>query len=123
MITVLGFTMAMVSAVAQQPVRADTIRLEVGSKQVDGRVYRPHAARVRVWVGPGAGRMRAEWTNTLTLGDSAGRKVQRWVTTGWQVTPAGDTVRWELRQTYDAQTLAPLGITRTASTGAMSSVR
>jgi hypothetical protein len=39
------------------------------------------------------------------------------------VTPAGDTVRWELRQTYDAVTLAPLGITRTASTGATSSLR
>jgi hypothetical protein len=59
----------------------------------------------------------------LELGDSAGRRVQRWVTTGRQVTPAGDTVRWELRQTYDAQTLAPLGITRTSSTGATSSLR
>jgi hypothetical protein len=67
--------------------------------------------------------MRAEWTNVLALGDSGGRKVQRWVTTGRQVTPAGDTVHWELRQTYDAQTLAPLGITRTSSTGAMSSLR
>jgi hypothetical protein len=39
------------------------------------------------------------------------------------VRPAGDTVRWELRQTYDARTLAPLGITRTTSTGAMSSLQ
>ena len=102
---------------------SDTIRLEVGSKEVNGRVYAPHAARVRVYVGPGQGRIRADWTNVLTLGDSAGRRVQRWVTTGWQLTPAGDTVRWELRQTYDAVTLAPLGITRTASTGATSSMR
>jgi hypothetical protein len=102
---------------------SDTIRLEVGSKEVDGRVYAPHAARVRVWVGPGEGRMRAEWTNVLTHGDSAGRKVHRWVTIGTNVTPAGDTVRWELRQTYDAITLAPYGIARTTSTGAMSSLQ
>lgn len=110
-------------AAAAGPMPADTIRLEVGSKEVDGRVYAPHTARVRVWVGPGAGRMRAEWTNVLTLGDSAGRKVQRWVTTGTHITPSGDSVKWELRQTYDAQTLAPYGIVRTSSTGAISSLQ
>lgn len=98
----------------------DTLRLEVGAKEVDGRVYAPHAARVRVWVGPGEGRMRSEWTNVLTHGDSAGRKVHYWVTTGTQVTPAGDTVQWELRQTYDAITLAPYSIVRTATNGARS---
>ena len=105
------------------PSVSDTIRLEVGSKSVDGRVYKPHAARVRVWVGPGEGRMRAEWTNVLTVGDSAGRQVHRWVTTGTQLTASGDTVRWELRQTYDARTLAPYGIARTSSTGAISSLQ
>ncbi len=121
MIGALGALMSLALAAAIQPARSDTIRLEVGSPQVNGRVYEPHAARVRVYVGQN--RMRAEWTNVLTVGDSAGRRVQRWVTSGWQVTPAGDTVRWELRQTYDATTLAPYGITRTASTGAMSSLR
>jgi hypothetical protein len=101
----------------------DTIRLEVGSTAVDARVYAPHAARVRVWVGPGDGRMRAEWTNVLTIGDSAGRQVHRWVTTGTQLTPAGDTVHWQLRQTYDARTLAPYGIVRTSSTGATSTLQ
>src|SRR5687768_16903016 len=123
MIVAFGIAMVMACSIASPRLPSDTIRLEVGSKQVDGRVYVPHAARVRVWVGPGQGRMRAEWTNVLSLGDSAGRKVQRWITAGRQVTPAGDTVRWELRQTYDAQTLAPLGITRTSSTGATSSLR
>ena len=123
MIVVFGAALLMTFTPTVHRVPSDTIWLEVGSAKVDGRVYLPHAARVRVWVGPGQGRMRAEWTNVLTLGDSAGSRVQRWVTTGWQVTPAGDTVRWELRQTYDARTLAPLGITRTASTGATSSVR
>jgi hypothetical protein len=41
------------SAVAQslpQPA-GDTLRLEVGSTEVHGRVFAPHAARVRVYVG------------------------------------------------------------------------
>ena len=101
----------------------DTLRLAVGAREVDGRVYAPHAARVRVYVGPGEGRMRAEWTNVLTLGDSAGRRVMRWVTTGTQYPVNGDPVRWELRQTYDARTLAPYGIARTASTGLSTSLR
>jgi hypothetical protein len=102
---------------------ADTIRLEVGSREVDGNVYAPHAARVRVWVGAGQGRMRAEWTNVLTVGDSAGRKVHRWVTKGTSLSAGGDTVMWELRQTYDARTLAPYGIVRTTSTGLVSALK
>jgi uncharacterized protein (TIGR02246 family) len=111
------------SAPRQAMTTSDTIRVEVGSPLVDGRVYKPHAARVRVWVGPGEGRMRAEWTNVLTVGDSAGKAVHRWVTSGTQLTPAGDTVRWELRQTYDARTLQPYGIARTSSTGQATSLR
>jgi hypothetical protein len=45
------------------------------------------------------------------------------VTTGTQLTPSGDSVKWELRQTYDARTLAPYGIARTSSTGATSSLQ
>jgi hypothetical protein len=80
-------------------------------------------ARVKVWTPDGSGRVRAEWTNTLTLGDSAGRRVQRWITAGYSVAANGDTVRWELRQTYDAKTLAPYGIVRTSTTGASSTLR
>ena len=101
----------------------DTIRVDIGSPLVDGRVYKPHAARVRVWVGPGEGRMRAEWTNVLTVGDSAGKQVHRWVTRGTSLTPAGDSVRWDLRQTYDARTLQPYGIVRTSTTGQVSAYR
>jgi hypothetical protein len=122
-----AITLLVTLAIAGTPpapiVPSDTIRLEVGSKEVDGNVYAPHAARVRVWVGPGEGRMRAEWTNVLTIGDSAGRKVHRWVTTGTSLSPAGDTVKWELRQTYDARTLAPYGILRTTSSGLVSALR
>jgi hypothetical protein len=119
----IALLVALLTAGTSNGVPGDTIRLEVGSREVDGSVYAPHAARVRVWVGPGEGRMRAEWTNVLTIGDSAGRKVHRWVTTGTQITPAGDSVKWELRQTYDARTLAPYGIARTSSSGSMSSLR
>lgn len=102
---------------------SDTLRLSVGSPEVDGRVYRPHAARVRVWIDSDSSRPRAEWVNVLRLGDSAGRPVMRWVTTGTRIAPGGDTVQWELRQTYDARTLAPYRIDRTSSTGAASSLR
>lgn len=93
---------------------ADTLRLEVGSAQVDGRVYAPHAARVRVYVGD---RLMSEWTNELTLGDSAGRRVMRWVTKGTRAPASGPPVSWELRQTYDARTLAPYGYNSSSSTG------
>src|SRR5687768_17717301 len=105
---------------AQTAPAADTIRLEVGSKQVNGSVYAPHAARVRVRVGEGEGRLAAEWTNELTHGDSAGRPIHRWVTRGTQYPPAGGTVTWEIRQTYDAVTLAPYGYASSSSTGAWS---
>jgi hypothetical protein len=108
-------------AVGAPPARvADTIRLEVGSPEVNGRVYEPHAARVRVRVGEGEGRLTAEWTNELTHGDSAGRPIHRWVTKGTQYPPAGGTVTWEIRQTYDAVTLAPYGYASSSSTGAWS---
>ncbi len=107
----LAFVLAAAAGVGDPAVPtapADTIRLEVGSKAVNGRVYAAHAARVRVRIGD-ANVPSAEWTNELTLGDSAGRPVMRWVTKGNRVLPNGNTVTWELRQTYDAETLAPYG--------------
>jgi hypothetical protein len=102
----------------------DTIRLEVGSPHVDGRVYQPHAARVRTWIGEGDKKqLKSEWTNVLTHGDSAGKPIHRWVTRGKQVAANGDTIHWELKQTYDARTLAPYGIVRTATNGQASAFR
>jgi hypothetical protein len=102
---------------------SDTIRLEVGSPEVNGKVYEPHAARVRVRVGEGEGRIVAEWTNELTHGDSAGRPIHRWITRGTRFTPSGDTIRWEIHQTYDAVTLAPYGYTSRSSNGGFSQLR
>lgn len=115
---IIGLLILTAFPASAQPARtSDTLRLEVGSKRVNGGVYAPHAARVRVRVGEGEGQLTAEWTNELTHGDSAGRAVHRWVTKGTRFLPNGDTVRWEILQTYDARTLAPLAYTARSSTG------
>jgi hypothetical protein len=94
---------------------SDTVFVEVGSRVIDGSVFRPHAARVRVYRGDS---LTAEWVNELTLGDSAGRRVMRWVTTGVRVALVPNRPLTVLRQTYDAVTLAPLGYWSTSSNGA-----
>jgi len=111
MLTTLCVVLAMPCPATVGPaLPADTVRIEVGSKAVNGRVYEPHAARVRVRVGGRNSPVTSEWTNELTLGDSAGRKVMRWVTKGTRPAPNGSgTMTWELRQTYDAVTLKPYG--------------
>jgi hypothetical protein len=114
----LGMPCPVGPATAVIPQASDTIRLEVGSKEVNGKVYAPHAARVRVRIGSDTSRVVSEWTNELTVGDSAGRAVHRWVTKGTQYPPNGNPVTWELRQTYDAVTLAPYGYLSERSNGA-----
>ena len=109
--------LVLVPAGARAQGSADTIRIDVGSPLVDGRLYKPHAARVRVHVGDASTPVANEWTNILTLGDSAGRPVQRWVTLGRSTAPDGGVVTSELRQTYDAVSLKPLGYLRTTSRG------
>jgi hypothetical protein len=100
----------------------DTLRLEVGSPQVNGLVYRPHKARVRVHLGSTDTPPVAEWTNELTLGDSAGRPVMRWVTRGTRRAPNGQSNTWEILQTYDHKTLAPYGYLSTTSLGGRTSL-
>lgn len=100
----------------------DTIRIDVGARGVNGLVYQPHAARVKVYVDDVTKPAVAEWTNELTLGDSAGRRVMRWVTKGARTLPNGNIVNWELRQTYDAKSMAPLGYASTSSAGGYSSL-
>ena len=85
----------------------DTLRIEVGSPLVDGSVYKPHRARVRVHLNSLDTPPTNEWTNELTVGDSAGRKVARWVTLGQF--DANRVPGFDLRQTFDLVTLAPLG--------------
>lgn len=104
-------TLTLMLAVALGPVgatpAADTIRIEVGSPLIDGSVYKPHRARVRVHLNSLDTPPTNEWTNELTVGDSAGRRVARWVTLG-QFDSTG-TPGFDLRQTFDLVSLAPLG--------------
>ena len=93
----------------------DTVYVEVGSPAIDGRFFQNHAARVRIYRGD---TLTAEWVNELTMGDSAGRRVMRWVTTSKPVPAFPNRVLTVLRQTYDAETLAPLGYWVEASNGA-----
>ncbi len=106
------------SLVVAQPAPADTLWLQVGSPEVRNSRFVPHAARVRVRVGEGEGRLVSEWTNELTLGDSAGRPIHRWVTLGTQYPAGGEPVTFDLRQTFDAETMAPLSYVSKSSSGA-----
>lgn len=104
-----------------RPLATDTLRIEVGSPEVDGRIFPPHRARNTVYIGD-ATEPVVSWTNELTVGDSAGRQVMRWVTRGGPV-GGGTATTWELRQTYDARTLQPLAWERTAGNGAYMRLR
>ena len=104
----LSLLLSIQAAAIPTTAAADTMRIEVGSPEVDGRVYKPHRARVRVHINSTDTPPVQEWTNELTLGDSAGRPVMRWVTLG-QIDSATGEAGFDLRQTFDAITMAPLG--------------
>lgn len=104
------------------PAGGDTLRLHVGSAEVRGSIYPPHFARNRVYRGPEGSPPVTSWTNELTLGDSAGRRVMRWATRGTRLSPAGDLIHWVLLQTYDANTLAPYAYALTSSDGAFTAL-
>jgi hypothetical protein len=112
------YTVAGILALAAAPAaaqRVDTVRAEVGSPAIDARFMQPHAARVRIYRGDS---LVQQWLNELQLGDSAGRRIMRWVTTSEAVPLAPNRPLSVLRQTYDARTLAPLGFFSSSSTGA-----
>ena len=109
-----------VSLPPSQSAPPDTLHLEIGSPEVDGRVFPVHRARNRVYVDGGTTPVTT-WTNELVLGDSAGRPVMRWITRGEQLAAGGAT--WELLQTYDAHTLEPLTYSLTTGAGAETRLR
>ena len=116
-VAVLAVAAAVSSAEAQ---RVDTVFAEVGSPAVDGRVFKPHAARVRIYRGD---TLVAQWTNELVLADSAGRRIMRWVTRGEPVPAVPNRPLSVLRQTYDATTLAPLGFSSVVNNGAFTHIK
>lgn len=106
---VLPLVLALAGVQSASPAaQLDTIRIEVGSPKVNGRVYKPHRARVRVHLGSTDTPPTNEWINELTLGDSAGRPIMRWVTLG-QLDSATGKAGFDLRQTFDLETMAPYG--------------
>lgn len=106
-------TLALVPLAAHaQP---DTTFLEVGSPRVDARIFKPHAARVRIY--DASGRQTAEWDNELWVGDSAGRPVMRWSTVGRPVAANPNRPLSRLLQTYDGRTMLPLGYVSSSNTG------
>ncbi|HXH05248.1 MAG TPA: hypothetical protein VNI83_01530 [Vicinamibacterales bacterium] len=108
---------AVASVVAQAP--PDTPRTEIGSSAVDGEVYVPHSGRViRLLIDGEEVDTTADWLNRPEIGDSAGRRVQRWHTGGWSLGPGGKRVRFDLRSTFDAKTLAVLGWQLESGSGA-----
>ncbi len=114
----IATTLCLLGAPTHGAPPVDTLRLDVGSRVIDGRIYRPHAARVRVYVGPSDSAV-AEWTNELSLGDSAGRPVMRWVTRGTRRAATGVITTWEIFQTYDHESMAPYGYLSRSSNGAV----
>lgn len=110
--TAFQATTASHTTAASQATLSDTLRLEVGSPEVDALFFPSHRARNTVYIGDST-TPSTSWTNELLVGDSAGRRVHRWITRGTQANGA----TWELLQTYDGRTLAPLRWARTASTG------
>jgi hypothetical protein len=104
---ILLLAVALTLTTADQTSAADTVRIEVGSPLLDGSVYKPHRARVRVHLNSLDTPPTNEWTNELTVGDSAGRQVARWVTLGQF--DANGQPGFDLRQTFDLVTMAPVG--------------
>ena len=113
--TVVALVVLSAVASVAEGQRGDTVFTEVGSPAIDGRIFKAHAARVRIYRGDS---LVAQWLNELRLGDSAGRPVMRWVTTGEPVPLNPNRVLSVLRQTYDAATMAPLGYSSKANNGA-----
>ena len=109
---------ALVAAAIFGAAPADTLRLQVGSPEVNGAVYPEHRARNRVYRGDAGSPPVTQWTNELTVGDSAGRPVMRWVTRGGQTGTESGGATWELHQTYDARTLSPYTYSLRTSSGA-----
>lgn len=115
LLVLAGSTLPM-SVTGQSREAADTIFLEVGSPRVDASLFKPHAARVRIY--NAAGVQTAEWDNELTIGDSAGKKVMRWITTGRPVAANPTRPLGRILQTYDAVTMQPYGYVSASNTGA-----
>jgi hypothetical protein len=98
------------SSIGTEATWPDTVRVEVGSPLVNGTVYPAHDGVVtRLRIDGDRVDTTGRWTNILVIGDSAGRAVHRWHTSGTTRGPGGRDVPYDLWQTFDARTLALYG--------------
>lgn len=104
------------------PAQSDTLLVEPGSPRVSGSSIPVHSSRTVLRAGGPDGEPRGTITNYMEIGDSAGRGVVRFRTEGEIAGPNGRNT-YTLRQTFDRETLQPLGFAAAGSAGRQSSFR
>jgi len=102
--------------------QSDTLFVEPGSPLVRGGAIPVHSSRTVLRTGGPEGEPRGTITNFMEIGDSAGRGVIRFRTEGEIAGPNGRNT-YTLRQTFDRETLQPLGFAAVGSAGRESSFR
>jgi hypothetical protein len=103
--------------------QADTLLVFPGSPLVRGTGIEEHSSRTVLRSGSPDGEPRGTITNYMEIGDSAGRKVIRFRTEGEIAGPGGARNTYTLRQTFDRETLQPLGFHAVGSAGRETSFR
>ena len=110
------------AAVSSAAAQTDTLLVEPGSPLVRGDAIPVHSSRTVLRAGGPDGEPRGTITNYMEIGDSAGRGVIRFRTEGEIAGPNGRNT-YTLRQTFDRETLQPLGFAAAGSAGRESSYR
>jgi hypothetical protein len=110
------------AATAPVAAQSDTLTVEPGSPLVRGDAIPVHSSRTVLRAGGPEGEPRGTITNYMEIGDSAGRGVIRFRTEGDIAGPNGRNT-YTLRQTFDRETLQPLGFAAAGSAGRESSFR
>ena len=100
--------------------QSDTLVVEPGSPLVRGDSIAVHSSRTVLRSGGPEGEPRGTIMNFMEIGDSAGRGVIRFRTEGEIAGPNGRNT-YTLRQTFDRETLQPLGFAAVGSAGRESS--
>lgn len=103
--------------------QSDTLLVEPGSPLVRGSDIQEHSSRTVLRAGGPEGAPRGTITNYMEIGDSAGRGVIRFRTEGEMAGPDGARNSYTLRQTFDRETLQPLGFHASGSAGRETSLR
>jgi hypothetical protein len=103
----------------QQRQSADTLCVAVGSEMISGLELPVHGSKIdRFQLDPGQAPRNIGWiTNVMSIGDTAGRPVFRFITEGEARQPNGQANRYTLYTTFDRKTTALLGYFISGSLG------